>query len=165
VPVAVDFGLIFFIAAFIFVPAAFVYVLLWNRIKPRERLARGAGLVVDAPRTEMRRGEEVEVLVTVTSARRLGEVQAGVVCTERYDETDTDSQGRSTRTTSEATAHEAWIPIASGTGTQSVHLAIPPEAPFSYEGSCLSFRWQVAARIHRPLRLDAEVRRRISVLP
>jgi hypothetical protein len=164
VPIAVDFGLIFFIAAFIFVPSAFVFILLWNRIKPRERLAKKAGLVVDAPRHEVRRGEDVEVLVTVTSARGL-DVQAGVVCTERYDETDTDSQGRTTRTTSEATAHEVWIPVARGTGTQSVNLAIPLEAPFSYEGSCLSFKWEVAARIHRSLRLDAEVRRRISVQP
>jgi hypothetical protein len=164
VPIAVDFGLIFFIAAFVFVPSAFVFFLLWNRIKPRERLAQKAGLVVDAPRKEVRRGEDVEVLVTLTSARGL-DVQAGVVCTERYDETDTDSQGRTTRTTSEATAHEAWIPVPRGTGTQSVNLAIPREAPFSYEGSCLSFKWEVAARIHRSLRLDAEVRRRISVQP
>lgn len=164
-PIAVDFGLIFFIAAFIFVPSAFVFILLWNRIKPRERLAQKAGLVVDAPRPEVRRGEEVEVLVTVTSVRGLGDVEAGVVCTERYDETDTDTQGHTTRTTSEATAHEAWISVARGTGTQAVNLAIPPEAPFSYEGSCLSFKWEVAARIHRSLRLDAEVRRHLSVLP
>jgi hypothetical protein len=164
-PIAVDFGLIFFIAAFIFVPSAFVFILLWNRIKPRERLAQKAGLDVDAPRKEVRRGEDVEVLVTVPSARGLGDVQAGVVCTERYDETDTDTQGRTTRTTSQATAHETWIPVARGTGTQSVNLAIPPEAPFSYDGGCLSFEWEVAARMHRSLRLDAEVRRHISVLP
>jgi hypothetical protein len=164
VPIAVDFGLIFFIAAFIFVPSAFVFILLWNRIKPRERLAQKAGLVVDAPRKEVRRGEDVEVLVTLTSARGL-DVQAGVVCTEHYDETDTDTQGHTRRTTSEATAHEAWIPLARGRGTQSVNLAIPPESPFSYQGSCLSFTWEVAARIHRSLRLDAEVRDQISVLP
>lgn len=162
---AIDFGLIFFIAAFIIVPGFVVYILLWNRIKPRERLARQLGLGVDAPSKAVRRGDEVELLVTVTSARGLTDLQAGIVCMEHYAETDTDSKGRATRTTSTAIAHEAWIPIERTPGTQSIQLAIPPEAPFSYAGSCLSFRWEVRARVRRSLRLDAEARREISVLP
>jgi hypothetical protein len=162
---AIDFGLIFFVAAFIIVPGAFLYILLWNRIKPRERLARQLGLRVDAPSNEVRRGDEVELLVTVTSTRGLTDLQAGIVCTERYAETDTDSEGRTTRTTSNAIAHEAWVPIERTPGTQSIGLAIPLEAPFSYEGSCLSFVWEVGVRVRRSLRLDAEARHQISVLP
>jgi len=48
---------------------------------------------------------------------------------------------------------------------QSVRLPIPPEAPFSYDGDCLSFRWKVVARGRRKRRLDAQVKRDITVLP
>jgi hypothetical protein len=165
VPAAVNFDLIFLIAAFIIVPTFAASILLWNRIKPRERLARRSGLGVDASPDEVRRGDEVEVFVTVASTRGLSGLQAGIVCTELYDEQDTDSEGRATRTTSTATAHETWIPIDRTPGTQSVHLAVPLDAPFSYDGSCLAFRWEVCARGQRPRRFDAEARRRISVLP
>jgi len=69
------------------------------------------------------------------------------------------------RATTYAIAHEAWLPIESAPGVQSVRLTIPPEAPFSYEGDCLSFRWEVVARGRRRRRLDAQAKHEISVLP
>ena len=69
------------------------------------------------------------------------------------------------RETATATAYEAWVPVESGAGVQSVRLAVPREAPFSYKGDCLSFQWEVVARGRRPHRLDAQARREISVLP
>ena len=130
-----------------------------------QRLARGFGLGVEPPSKEVRRGDEVELLISVSSTRGLSDLQAGIICTERYEATTTDSEGRATSTTRNAIAHQAWVPIERTPGTQSIHLAIPFEAPFSYEGSCLSFSWEVAARGRRSLRLDAEARRGISVLP
>jgi hypothetical protein len=125
------------------------------------------GLQVDASQQEVRRGAEVEALVTITTRRGLGDVEVGLVCTEyyaRYSEGTgpDDSPGR---VTTFDVAHEAWLPVESATGVQSVRLAIPPNAPFSYEGDCLSFKWEVVARGRRRRRLDARASREISVLP
>jgi hypothetical protein len=131
----------------------------------RSRLTRG--LQVGASDPEVRRGEEVEALVTISSARGLGDVEVGLVCTEYYalysEGVSTDDSGG--RATTYAIAHEAWLPIESAPGVQSVRLTIPPEAPFSYEGDCLSFRWEVVARGRRRRRLDAQAKHEISVLP
>ena len=131
----------------------------------RRRLTRG--LQVGASDQEVRRGEEVEALVTISSARGLGDIEVGLVCTEYYalysEGVSTDDSGG--RATTYAIAHEAWLPIESAPGAQSVRLTIPPEAPFSYEGDCLSFRWEVVARGRRRRRLDAQAKHEISVLP
>lgn len=129
----------------------------------RQRTTRG--LQVDGGEHGVRRGEEVEALVTVSSARGLGDLEVGVVCREHYDETQTDSDGDTMRATVEAIAHEHWQPVESVTGVQSVRLGIPVDAPFSYQGSCLSFRWEIVARGRRSRRLDAQARRDLSVLP
>lgn len=124
---------------------------------------------MSASKQEARRGEELEALVTIPGTRGLGNVEVGLVCTEYYDEEDTwtDSEGQihTSRSTSEAIAHEAWLPVESAPGIHSIHLAIPSEAPFSYHGSCVSFKWEVVARGRRRHRLDAQARHDISVLP
>ena len=113
--------------------------------------------------------EELEALVTISSARGLGDVEVGLVCTEFYDEesswTDGEGHTHTSRTTSEATAHEAWLPVESAAGVQNVRFTIPPEAPFSYRGNCLSLKWEVVARGRRRRRLDAQARRELFVLP
>jgi hypothetical protein len=125
--------------------------------------------VVGASEDEVRRGEEVEAVVTIPAVGGVSNVEVGLVCTEYYDEETsyTDGQGhaRTSRTTAEAIAHEAWLPLESARGVQRVRFAIPAEAPFSYEGDCLSFRWEVVARARRRRRLDALARHEISVPP
>jgi hypothetical protein len=44
-------------------------------------------------------------------------------------------------------------------------LTIPPEAPFSYKGDCLSFKWEVVAKGRKRHRLDAQTRREIIIFP
>ena len=126
-------------------------------------------LQIGPPIDEVRRGEEIDVEVTVVDPRRLGDVEVGLVCTEYYDVevTSTDSQGHTTssRQTRDAIAHEAWVPVENALGAQSVRLSIPPKAPFSYEGDCLSFRWEVVARGHRRWRLDARAEHDLRVAP
>jgi hypothetical protein len=138
------------------------------------------GLQVGAGDQEVRRGEELDARVTISSPGRLGEVEVGLICTEFYecdvsdsdvsdsDVSDSDvfdsDAGRS-RGTSSATAHEAWLPVESTPGVQSVRLTVPAEAPFSYEGELLCFKWEVVARGRRKGRLDAQARHQISVLP
>jgi len=131
----------------------------------RRKLAKGLEVRVD--QLEARRGDEIEALIVVTEPERLGELEAGLVCTEHYDETTssgTDSGG-TRRTTTKAVEHEQWQPLPGGLGEHSVRFTIPPQAPFSYEGSCLSFSWEVVARGRRTRKLDARASQEISVRP
>jgi hypothetical protein len=129
------------------------------------RQRRTRGLQVDAGEHEVRRGEEVEALVTISSPEGLGDLEVGLVCTEYYDEESTDHEGDTSRATVVAIAHEDWRPVEEVTGVQNVRLAIPADAPFSYEGACLSFKWELVARGHKSRGLDAQAKRELSVLP
>jgi len=130
----------------------------------RKKLAKGLEVRVDRP--EVCRGEEIEALVVVTEPDRLGELEAGLVCTEHYDEeVHTGSDSGASRMTCKAVEHEAWQPLPSVAGEHSVRLAVPANAPFSYEGSCLSFQWEVVARGRRDRKLDARASQEISVRP
>ena len=130
-------------------------------------------LQIAPPGGEVRRGEEVDVAVTVVDTRRLSAVEVGLICTECYDvevqSTSTDADGHTTTSSSrekrDAIAHEAWAHAELMVGVQSVRLAVPPGAPFSYEGDCLSFRWQVVARGRKERRLDARAEADLRVLP
>ncbi len=105
----------------------------------RKKLAKGLEVRVDQP--EVRRGDEIEALVVVTEPDRLGELEAGLVCTEQYDEeTYTGSDSGASRMTCKAVEHEAWQPLPSMAGEHSVRLAIPANATFSYE----SYRFELA---------------------
>lgn len=137
----------------------------------RRRLTRG--LEVAASDQEVRRGGEVEALVTISSARKLGDVEVGVVCTEYYDELKTGSAAyiddmnttTTSRKTSDDVAHETWSPVETVSGVQSVRFTIPPDAPFSYHGECLSFKWELVGRGRRGRGLDREARSEFAVLP
>lgn len=126
----------------------------------RKKLTKGLEIRVDQP--EARRGDEIAALVVVSDPPP-DDLEVGLVCTEHYDEDSHDAESTS-RITSTAIAHEAWQPLP-GAGEHSVRLAIPPGAPFSYEGSCLSFRWEVVARGRRDRGLDALTSSEISVRP
>jgi hypothetical protein len=133
----------------------------------RRRLAKG--LQVAAGEADVHRGEEIEALVTVSQARGLGHLEVGLLCTESYDYrstwTDDDGVEHDSRKTAEAVAYEEWQPVESIAGVQSLRLRIPPEAPFSYKGHCLSFKWEVVARGRKRHRLDTRVAHEVSVLP
>jgi hypothetical protein len=123
------------------------------------------GLQVGASDQEVRRGEDLDARVTISSSGGLEEVEVGLICTEFYEYDVSDSDAGRSRGTSSATAHEAWLPVQSTPGVQSVRLTVPAEAPFSYEGELLCFKWEVVARGRRKGRLDAQARHQISVLP
>lgn len=128
-----------------------------------------SGLQVEVGEQDVHRGEEIEALVTVSRSRGLGELEVGPVCTESYDYldmwTDSDGEQQQSRKTAEAVAYEAWQPLESVMGAQSVRLRVPPEAPFSYRGECLSFKWEVVARGHKKHALDTQAAQEVSVLP
>jgi len=123
------------------------------------------GLAVDASDRPVRRGDELEARVTISRDGGLGHVEVGLLCTEFFASAVSDSRGARRRGTASATAHEAWLPVDGTPGVHSVRLAVPAEAPFSYDAELLSFRWDVVARRRRKHRLDAQARHEISVLP
>ena len=133
----------------------------------RRRMTRG--LEIGTSMSEVRRGGEFEVLVTVPSDTRLVGIDVGLVCTELYDRehshTDSDGHTQTSRETARAVAHEAWLPVEVVPGVQSVRLAIPGGAPFSYKGACLSFEWEIVARGRRRRGIDLEAGHELSVLP
>jgi hypothetical protein len=150
---------------------AFVYqvgrVVLGRR---RRRLAAAAGLEVGAQVTPVRRGQEVEARVSISAPRAIGDLKIGIRCTELYDEEvseDTGSTGMSStrRKTYDAVAHETWVPVDAVPGELSARIAIPEDAPFSYAGDCLSFKWEVVAREIRRHAVDVEATHELQVLP
>jgi hypothetical protein len=110
------------------------------------------------------RGEEAEGLVTIASSKWFEAVVVGRVCTEYYD-VEVGSGEHSRTVTREAIAYEVWLPIETAPGEQSVRLAVPPDAPFSYEGDTLSFGWEVVARARRRHGLDALAAQKIKISP
>ena len=133
----------------------------------RRRLTRGLQVATgDQP---ARRGGEVEALVTISNAGKLGDLEVGVVCTEYYDEQETTREANGatsvSRSTSDEVVHESWSQVESVLGQLGLRFTIPADAPFSYSGECLSFKWEVVARGRRSGRLDAQARSEFSVLP
>jgi hypothetical protein len=129
----------------------------------RGRMTRG--LEVGASDRSVRRGEAVDAHVTIANPERLGHVEVGLVCTEFYAASVSDSKGGRRRGTASATAHETWLGVDGTPGRHGVRLAVPADAPFSYEGDVLCFTWEVVARGRRKRRLDAQARHTIMVLP
>lgn len=146
-------GLFFGSMGLLCVYGAFV---IGTRGLPR-RHPRLRGTTLDAEGTDFRRGEEVSVTF---AGRRTSDdrLEIGIACDERYDtETRVYSRGVSTvvRQIGEATVHEEWQPVPAGAVEYTATFGLPADAPYSYEGSCLSYAWRISARAVRPLRKDA----------
>jgi hypothetical protein len=132
----------------------------------RKRLT--SGLEVGVGKEEVRRGHEVDALVTISSLRGLQAVEVGLVCTEYYKGwvSSGSEPGEMTTATYDAIAHETWLPVDAALGVQRVPFTVPRDAPFSYHGEvALSFKWAFVARGRRGRGLDARATCEISVLP
>ncbi|HEX2086811.1 MAG TPA: hypothetical protein VHF89_14120 [Solirubrobacteraceae bacterium] len=112
------------------------------------REARHLRLSVDP--VEPRRGERVAVRLDVTADPGAGaDVDVGLVCSEMYDYVEVvhTSSGRSrTRSTKVVDAHAEWVPAQPVAGSQQFAFVVPRDAPYSYEGDCVSWAWRVSAR-------------------
>lgn len=128
----------------------------------RARLTRGLQVRIEAQ--EVRRGEELEVFVTVSGSRRPEDLHVGLVCTEYFAVEMTTSSG-SSQGTSWDTAYKSWVPVQATPGVHTRRIPVPPGVPFSYEGELLCFRWEVVARGTHKRRFDARATAPISVLP
>nr|MDQ3822162.1 hypothetical protein [Actinomycetota bacterium] len=156
-------GLFFAAAGLLCVYGAFV-IREAGRPKRHPRL-RATRLSVAVDR--LRRGDEVTV--TFAGRRRHDDrLELGIACDERYDaEARVYMRGAATvvRQTGQATVHEEWRAVPPGASEHSLAFVVPAEAPYSYEGSCLSYAWRISARAVRPLRPDARVDEPIWVDP
>jgi hypothetical protein len=131
----------------------------------RRRANRGR-LRVELSGPEVRRGGELDARVTIADSRGLADVEMGLVCTEFYAcRMSGHGDGGGGRGTSSATAYEAWLPVDGRPGVHAVRVTVPAEAPFSYDGELLCFKWELVARGRRKRRLDAQARQEVVVRP
>lgn len=128
---------------------------------------RGAARGLDViPAGEVRRGDRLEVTVKVDSPDGEGPLEVGLVCVETYTTFSPQLKaGGSTEAVEDDVAYEGWVPADPIRSDQTVALEVPADAPFSYDGRYLKFRWRVAVRRRRERGLDATRTRDIKVLP
>lgn len=104
---------------------------------------------------EPRRGERVRVRLVRHGATHAGEgCEVGIVAVERYDVRRTDGDGNTHRSTTESEEFAHWSPIPATIGEETIEMKVPSDAPFSYEGKAVSYRWRAEAKIHRRMRPD-----------
>ena len=136
------------------------YMIYRSVFPPRARHLR---LEVESPDVA-RGGEVVARLEHARPDKASDKLELGLVCTEFYDERKPDGHGGSNRVTSQVVAFEEWHPYPGGPA-QTVRFEVPPDAPFSYRGHCLSYVWRVSARLPRRLRFDPAVNVELTVRP
>ena len=99
---------------------------------------------------ELRRGEVVEAELAILDPDEVDErLEVGLVCVERYDHPVSRNEGGEIvvgRGTGEGVVYARWIPASRTEELQTFELRVPPDAPYSHEGDCLSFAWRVSAR-------------------
>jgi hypothetical protein len=124
---------------------------------------RGTTLSVEP--ANPRRGEEVSI--TFAGERHDDDrLEIGLVCQERYDqEVRVYVRGARVvrRQTAEAAAHEEWQAVSPAAPEQTFKFVVPQDAPYSYEGDCVSYVWFASARAVRPRRKDPRLEEPIWV--
>jgi hypothetical protein len=126
-------------------------------------IQRGAARKLDVVPTaeEVRRGDTLEV--TVKAEAGVEGLEAGLICTETFPVFVVRRKlTHSGHEFEDEVAYEQWHPFERSQPT--VALSVPVDAPYSYDGENLKFKWRVAVR--QPRRgLDAVRTREIRVLP
>ena len=104
------------------------------------------------------RGQPVSVRLDVVVALPAeATVEVGLVCSEIYDyiEVIRTQQGRSrSRSTKVVDAYAEWMPAQPTGGSQQFGFTVPYDAPYSYEGDCVSYAWRVTARERKEIGRD-----------
>jgi hypothetical protein len=129
---------------------------------------------VDVEPLRARRGERVAVKVSIPDTSKIrGELEVGLVCTERYayrtsSSTSSSSVGGRSRTTRRQTREEQIYdqrqPVDPALQA-AASFVLPPDGPFSHEGDPMGYRWTATARERRPRGTDRVAERRFRVVP
>ena len=121
---------------------------------------------VQVDRGELRRGESVQATLSVGRLERVAEgAQVGIVCTEYYEVTRTDGKGNQYADTEDVIAYEDWHPVDRAQSTQRHVFEVPAGAPYSHEGTVVSFQWRLTAREPKRMRPDARTDTPLWVRP
>ncbi len=130
-------------------------VYVWRRWRPRP----ARHLEVRVEPIELHRGDTVNATLVISDPGKLGEeLELGLVCTEYYDHEKTvytDNGAQQQRVTSTAEAHATWDKPDRGQTQQTLRFTVPADAPFSYEGGCVSWAWHVSALDRHAHRMDS----------
>jgi hypothetical protein len=110
---------------------------IWRGARPRY----AAGLELQVERQELRRGDGV-----AAAASGEGELEIGLLCTQSFDVLRRISDESRSRVTDTASVWQQWVPAPHAALGQRVELALPADGPYSYEGDCVSLRWEVVVR-------------------
>lgn len=128
------------------------------------RRARHLQLAVEP--TELRRGDHVEVTLTLLNPRRVGKrLELGLVCSELYETRVATGSGGATASVAEHAEHEEWREAPRDEHRQHHRFLVPASAPYSHRGKALSFSWRVTAREPTRFRFDPSVSEEIEVRP
>jgi len=121
---------------------------------------------------EPRRGEDLVVSLSVADPSKLkgDRLEVGLECIERYDFRQQNTSGNSVgssshRVTRRDTVFKQWLPAQRSSASETFTFRVPPDAPFSHEGNCLSFSWMLTAREHVAHGIDARLDHPIWVRP
>ena len=114
------------------------------------------GLTLICEPADPRRGDQVSISVAGESGDH-DQLEIGLVCKERYDqEVRVYVRGANVvrRQTAEEEAHEQWQAASPAVREQTFTFVVPQDAPYSYEGDCVSYAWFASARSVKPKRKD-----------
>ena len=121
----------------------------------RRKLRPRSDTVEIAVAGDVRRAGQVDVAITIRDGAHTGvRLRVGILCLERYD-VEESTKNSTRRVTREGFAHEEWREVSASKAQQGLSFAVPVEAPYSYQGSCLSFEWHAEALEAARLRPDA----------
>lgn len=139
---------------------------MWERGRPkRHPRLRGTTLAVDGG--SLRRGEAVSV--ACIRGQPNDRLEVGIACEERYDvqvRVYMRPASMVRRQTAQATIYEQWQSVPpGGAGEHAFTFHVPIDAPYSYEGDCVSYVWRISARAPARLRKDARTDEPIWVEP
>ena len=141
-----------------------VGIRIWLHVKGSE-MVDISHLRFELDQPAVRRGGRAQARLTVLDPTRVrGPLQISVACHETYDYRAGGNNGGShqaRRTHLLWDAHVADDP-ASG---QPVTFDVPPQLPFSWEGTIVKYRWTVTATEKVDRRLDPTVELPLQVLP
>jgi hypothetical protein len=131
----------------------------------RRRLRPRSDTVEIAASGPVRRGEAVDVTITIRDGAHTGvRLRVGILCLERYD-VEESTKNSTRRVTREDFAHEEWREVSATEAQQGLSFLIPADGPYSYRGSCLSFEWHAEALEVAKLRPDAVASTTFEVRP
>jgi hypothetical protein len=143
---------------------AVVGVRVWLRVKGSE-LVDISHLRFELDQPAVRRGGRAQVRLTVLDPARVrGPLRVSVACHETYDyrvDSDNHAPRRRERT------HVLWeAPVAENPPSgDPVAFDVPPQLPFSWEGTIVKYRWTVTATEKVERSLDPTVELPLQVLP